>query len=54
MRHVRFLDEASEELEATATYYDAQQPGLGTAFLAEARKIRERIAELPNAASAIR
>ena len=51
MRHVRFLDEASEELEATATYYDNQHPGLGAAFVAEARKTRERIAELPFAAA---
>ena len=54
MRQIRFLDEASEELEATATYYNYQQPGLGAAFLTEARKTRERIAELPNAARSIR
>lgn len=54
MRHVRFLDEASEELEATAAYYDNQHPGLGAAFVAEARKTRKRIAELPYAARAVR
>ena len=54
MRHVRFLDEASEELEAIATYYDNHHPGLAAAFVAEARKTRKRIAELPYAARAIR
>jgi plasmid stabilization system protein ParE len=44
MRHVRFLDEASEELEAIATYYDNHHPGLAAAFVAEARKTRKRIA----------
>jgi plasmid stabilization system protein ParE len=44
------LPEASEELEACVTYYNSQQPGLGTEFLTEFEKTTERIFELPNAA----
>ena len=54
MRAVRFHPEASEELEAVATYYEGKRPGLGALFLAEAKKSRNRIVELPAAAREVR
>jgi plasmid stabilization system protein ParE len=50
MTSFRILPEASEELEACVSYYDSQQPGLGTEFLAEFERTAERILGLPNAA----
>ncbi len=49
-----FLSLVPPAAAATASYYDFQHPGLGAAFLAEVRKTRIRIAELPNAARTIR
>ncbi len=54
MKAVQFLAKASEELEAAASYYDQHQPGLGRQFISEARKTRDRIIALPNAAPEIR
>lgn len=54
MSIVRILPQASEELEASISYYESQQPGLGTAFLVEFKRTRERILELPKAARLIR
>lgn len=51
---VSFLTEASEELEAASSYYDKHQPGLGRQLIAEARKARDRISALPNAAPEVR
>lgn len=50
MTRCQILPEASEELEACVSYYNSQQPGLGTDFLAEFEKTAARILELPNAA----
>ena len=50
MTSFRILPEASEELEACVSYYDSQQSGLGTEFLAEFERTAERILDLPNAA----
>jgi plasmid stabilization system protein ParE len=49
----RILPEASEELDACVSYYDSQQPGLGTEFLAEFERTAERIVELPTAARSV-
>jgi plasmid stabilization system protein ParE len=54
MRVVQFLAAASEELEAAASYYENHQSGLGHQLIAEARKTRDRIVALPNAAPEIR
>ena len=54
MRAVRFHPDASEELEAVVTYYEGRRPGLGALFLAEAKKARDRIIELPSAAREVR
>lgn len=54
MTEVVFLGKASRELEAAASYYNSQQPGLGQKFLAEVRRARDRIVLLPKAAPEIR
>lgn len=53
MTSFRVLPEASEELEACVSYYNSQQPNLGTEFLAEFERAAERIFELPNAARTV-
>ena len=50
MNPVRFHPKAFEELDAAASYYENKRPGLGTRFLAEARRANERIVEFPTAA----
>ncbi len=54
MNIVRILPQASEELEASITYYESQKSGLGVALLAEFIRTQERILELPKAARLIR
>lgn len=54
MRSVEFLTRASEELEAAASYYEEHQPGLGRHFIAEVKKVQDRITALPNAAPEVR
>jgi plasmid stabilization system protein ParE len=54
MTIVRILPPAVEELEASISRYESQQPGLGAAFLVEFKRTRERILELPEAARLIR
>jgi toxin ParE1/3/4 len=54
MKPVRFHPKPSKELEAAALYYDEKRPGLGALFLAEAKKSRDRIVELPIAAREVR
>lgn len=54
MSGVKFLTKASQELEATASYYDKHQTGLGRQFIAEVRKAQVRIIALPKAAPEIR
>jgi|SRR5476649_1523936 len=46
---VRFDDEAAEELEAAARWYDAQRAGLGFDLLAEVREASAQVAEAPTA-----
>lgn len=53
MTRFRILAEATEELEACVSYYDSQQQGLGTGFLAEFERTVERILEFPNAARSV-
>jgi plasmid stabilization system protein ParE len=53
MTRFRILPEASEELEACVSYYNSQQPGLGTGFLAEFERTAERILDFPNAARSV-
>ena len=54
MKSVRFHPKASAELEATASYYESKRSGLGALFIAEAKKSRDRIVELPAAAREVR
>ena len=54
MKSVRILPEASKELEASVSRYESVQSGLGSAFLAEFKKTRERIDEHPNAGRIVR
>ena len=54
MKTVRFHPNASEELEAAASYYEEKRPGLGALFVAEAKKSKNRIVELPAAAREVR
>ena len=54
MRVPQLLPEAEEELEAAASRYESQQPGLGTALLAAIADTIERISELPFAARVVR
>ena len=54
MREAIFLPEASEDMEAAATYYEKHQSGLGRQFVAEVRKARDRIIALPKAAPEVR
>ena len=46
---VRFDDEAAEELDAAARWYDAQRAGLGFDLLAEVREASAQVAEAPTA-----
>ena len=45
--------EADQELTAAALWYEAQQPGLGEAFLAEFEATLRRLAEAPTQARVI-
>ncbi len=54
MNVVLILPQASEELEASISYYESKQTGLGAALLAEFKRTCERIFELPKAARLIR
>lgn len=51
---VRFHPKASEELEAAASNYEKKRSGLGSLFLAEAKKCRDRVIELPGGAREVR
>ena len=44
-RQVRLRPEAEVDLEEAASWYEAQQPGLGNAFLDEVQRAFVRIAE---------
>jgi len=46
--------EADQELEAAASWYEAQQPGLGEAFLDEFEVTLRRVAEAPTQRRVIR
>lgn len=50
---VRFLSPASRELSEAVEYYEAQRIGLGYEFLSEVETAIERIAEFPNAWTAV-
>ncbi len=54
MKPVQFHPTAFKELNAVASYYEGKRSGLGTLFLGEAKKSRDRIAELPGAARKVR
>ena len=45
--HVAFNELAERELNDAAQYYEHEQPGLGTAFIAEVRRCTEALAEHP-------
>jgi len=47
--NVRVLEVAQRELDDAASYYNAQVPGLGDAFLLEAVAAIERIRKFPDA-----
>jgi plasmid stabilization system protein ParE len=53
-RTVWFHEAAEAELNEAADFYDMESPGLGQTFIDEVRHGVERIAELPEAAPAIR
>ena len=44
-----FNELAERELNDAARYYENEEPGLGTAFLVEARRCADAIAEYPEA-----
>jgi toxin ParE1/3/4 len=44
---------AEQELNDTASYYDATSPGLGATFLTEAERAIKQIREHPNAAPVV-
>ncbi|HET7499685.1 MAG TPA: type II toxin-antitoxin system RelE/ParE family toxin [Kofleriaceae bacterium] len=48
-RPLRLDDEAAEELEQAASWYEARRPGLGKDFLAEVRIAFGRICDRPQA-----
>ena len=50
MTPMRLLPEAEEELRAAATFYEAEQQGLGRALIQEVRRACQSIAEQPLAA----
>jgi toxin ParE1/3/4 len=49
-RRVSFHPMAEQELNDAASYYNAQSPGLGHAFLDEVRRAVDQILEHPEAA----
>jgi toxin ParE1/3/4 len=50
MRRVAFHPMAEQELNDAASYYNAQSPGLGNAFLDEVQRAVDQILEHPEAA----
>ena len=54
MTATRFLEEAAEELQVAAGFYEAQAPGLGKDFVLEIQRLCERIADNPLIGSQIR
>ena len=54
MTATRFLEEAAEELQVAAGFYDAQASGLGKDFVLEIQRLFERIADNPHIGSQIR
>ena len=44
---VTFNELAERELNDAAGYYEHEQPGLGTAFIAEVRRCTDALAEFP-------
>jgi plasmid stabilization system protein ParE len=46
---LRFDDEAAEELDAAAGWYEVRRPGLGLDFLAAVREACARLAHQPEA-----
>ena len=50
MTPLRLLREAEEELRIAAQFYEPEQPGLGSALIAEVRPANRFIAEHPLAA----
>ncbi len=54
MTATRFLEEAAEELQVAAGFYEAQAPGLGKDFVLESERLCERIADNPLIGSQIR
>jgi plasmid stabilization system protein ParE len=47
IKSVRFDDEASEELDAAALWYEEQNPGIGAKLIQAAREATARLAESP-------
>jgi plasmid stabilization system protein ParE len=52
-REVSFHPLAEQELNDTASYYNAASPGLGATFLTEAERVIKQIREHPNAAPVV-
>ena len=52
-REVSFHPLANQELNDTASYYNAASPGLGATFLTEAERAIKQIREHPNAAPVV-
>ena len=50
---VTFNELAERELNDAACFYEREQPGLGTAFLAEVRRCADAIAEHPRAGAVV-
>jgi len=53
MTNLTVLPEASEELAASAGYYESQQRGLGVALVTEVEKSFNRILQHPKAAQVV-
>jgi plasmid stabilization system protein ParE len=51
---VRLLSEACRELEAAASFYDSESPGLGRDFALEVQRLCRRIADAPMAGTEVR
>ena len=51
---VSFHELAEQELNDAAQYYDREQPGLGTALIADVRRCTDAILEHPEAGPIIR
>jgi hypothetical protein len=49
MKMVVFDSEASDELHATARYYEEKREGLGDEFMEEVEQAKERIGRMPQA-----